>query len=147
MRGVRRKRPNFSGERWPSHLPLLRRSSRTSYTVSSLSLKTRASLAGIIILLLFALGSARAGNVRHDRLAVLLSDPGSDLSTLKGDYNLEEAAELDARLYAQTHKRKAYGNDCLGIGLEHAVKHHLKGRSVDVYALAFDAACSAFFEK
>ena len=142
-----RRRPNSSRERWPSHLPFLRWSSRTSYAVSSLCVKTRTSLAGMIVVLLFTLGSVRAENVRHDRLAALLSDPGSDLSSLKGDYNLEAAARLDVRLYAQAHKRKAYGNDCLGIGLEHAVKHHLKGRSVAVYALAFDAACSAFFEK
>jgi hypothetical protein len=80
-------------------------------------------------------------------LAALLSDPGSDLSSLKGNYNLEAAARLDARLFAQAHKRKAHGNNCLGIGLEHAVMHHLKGKAIDVYALAFDAACSAFFEK
>jgi len=99
------------------------------------------------MLLLFILAPVRAENVRHDRLAALLSDSGSDLSSLKGDYNLEAAAELDARLYAHTHNRKAYGNDCLGVGLEHAVKHHLKGRAIDVYAVAFDVACSAFFEK
>jgi hypothetical protein len=109
--------------------------------------KTRTLLAGTIVVLLFTLGSVGAENVKHDRLAALLSDPESDLSSLKGDYNLEAAARLDARLYAQAHKRKAHGNNCLGIGLEHAVKHHLKGRAIDVYALAFDAACSAFFEK
>jgi hypothetical protein len=108
--------------------------------------KVRTLLAGMIVVLLFALGSVGAENVKHERLAALLSDPGSDLSSLKG-YNLEAAARLDARLYAQTYKRKAHGNNCLGIGLEHAVKHHLKGRAIDVYALAFDAACSAFFEK
>jgi hypothetical protein len=101
----------------------------------------------MIIVLLFTLVSVRADNMRHDRLVALLSDPGSDLSILKGDYNLEAAAELDARLYAHSHNKKAYGNDCLGVGLEHAVKHHLKGRAIDVYALAFDVACSAFFEK
>jgi hypothetical protein len=109
--------------------------------------KIRRLFAAMIVVLLFALGSVGAQNVKHDRLAALLSDPGSDLSRLKGDYNLEAAARLDARLYAQPHKRRAYGNNCLGIGLEHAVKHHLKGRAIDVYALAFDAACSAFFEK
>jgi hypothetical protein len=57
------------------------------------------------------------------------------------------AAALDARLYFKKHNNREYGKDCLGIGLEHAVKHHLKGRAVDVYALAFDAACSAFFAK
>ena len=110
-------------------------------------MKTRTSLAGMIVVLLFTLGSVRAENVRHDRLAALLSDPGSDLSGLKGDYNLQAAARLDARLYAKTYNKKAYGTNCLGIGLEHAVKHHLKGRAIDVYALAFDAACSAFFGK
>jgi len=109
--------------------------------------KTRTLLAGTIVVLHFTLGSVGAENVKHDRLAALLSDPESDLSSLKGDYNLEAAARLDARLYAQAHKRKVHGNNCLGIGLEHAVKHHLKGRAIDVYALAFDAACSVFFEK
>jgi hypothetical protein len=113
----------------------------------SFSMKIRSLLAAMIVALLFALGSVRAENVKHDRLAALLSDPGSDLSSLKGNYNLEAAARLDARLYAQAHKRKAHGNNCLGIGLEHAVMHHLKGKAIDVYALAFDAACSAFFEK
>jgi hypothetical protein len=98
--------------------------------------KVRTLLAGMIVVLLFALGSVGAENVKHERLAALLSDPGSDLSSLKGDYNLEVAARLDARLYAQTYKRRAHGNNCLGIGLEHAVKHHLKGRAIDVYALA-----------
>ena len=110
-------------------------------------MKVQRLLAAMIVVLLFALGSVGAENVKHDRLAALLSDPESDLSSLKGHYNLEAAARLDARLYAQAHKRKAHGNNCLGIGLEHAVKHHLKGRAIDVYALAFDAACSAFFEK
>lgn len=100
----------------------------------------------MIVVLIFALGSVRAENVRHHRLASLLSDPGSDLSVLKGG-NLEVAARLDARLYAKTYNKTAYGTHCLGIGLEHAVKHHLKGGAIDVYALAFDAACSAFFEK
>jgi hypothetical protein len=113
----------------------------------SFSMKIRSLLAAMIVALLFALGSVRAENVKHDRLAALLSDPGSDLSSLKGNYNLEAAARLDARLFAQAHKRKAHGNNCLGIGLEHAVMHHLKGKAIDVYALAFDAACSAFFEK
>ena len=113
----------------------------------SFSMKIRSLLAAMIVALLFALGSVRAENVKHDRLAALLSDPGSDLSSLKGNYNLEAAARLDARLYAQAHKRKAHGDNCLGIGLEHAVMHHLKGKAIDVYALAFDAACSAFFEK
>jgi hypothetical protein len=85
--------------------------------------------------------------MRHDRLVALLSDPGSDLSGLKGDYNLQAAAALDARLYFKKHNNREYEKDCLGIGLEHAVKHHLKGRAVDVYAFAFDAACSAFFAK
>jgi hypothetical protein len=110
-------------------------------------MKVQRLLAAMIVVLLFALGSVRADNVKHDRLAALLSDPESDLSILKGHFNLEAAARLDARLYAQAHKGKAHGNNCLGIGLEHAVKHHLKGRAIDVYALAFDAACSAFFEK
>ena len=101
----------------------------------------------MIIVLLFAFGSVRAKNMRPDRLVALLSDPGSDLSILKSDHNLEAAAKLDARLYYQTHNKNKYGNDCLGIGLEHAVKHHLKGRAIDVYALAFDAACSLFFQK
>ena len=98
-------------------------------------------------MLLFTLGSVRAENVRHLRLAALISDPGSDLSALKGDGNLEVAARLDARLYAKTFNKNAYATNCLGIGLEHAVKHHLKGRAIDVYALAFDAACSASFVK
>jgi hypothetical protein len=85
--------------------------------------------------------------MRHDRLVALISDPGSDLSGLKGDYNLQAAAALDARLYFKKNNNREYGKDCLGIGLEHAVKHHLTGRAVDVYALAFDAACSAFFAK
>lgn len=83
----------------------------------------------------------------HDKLIALISDSGSDLSDLGNGYNLRAAAQLDARLYSHSHDKREYGNDCLGIGLEHAVKHHLKGRAVDVYALAFDAACSAFFEK
>ena len=147
MCGVRRRRPNSSGERWPSYLPFLQWSSPTRYGVWSFSMKIRRLLAAMIVVLLFALGSVGAENVKHDRLAALLSDPESDLSSLKGHYNLEAAARLDARLYAQADKRKVHGNNCLGIGLEHAVKHHLKGRAIDVYALAFDAACSAFFEK
>src|ERR1700733_12576819 len=111
------------------------------------SMKIRRLLAAMIVVLLFALGSVRAENVKHDRMAALLSDPESDLSTLKVHYNLEAAARLDARIYALTYKRKAHGNNCLEIGLEHAVKHHLKGRAIDVYALAFDAACSALFAK
>ena len=83
----------------------------------------------------------------HDKLIALISDSGSDLSNLGNDYNLRAAAELDASLYSHSHDRREYGNNCLGIGLEHAVKHHLKGRAIDVYALAFDAACSTFFEK
>ena len=110
-------------------------------------MKTQTSLAGMIIVLFLTLGSMRAENMRHGRLVVLLADPGSDLSGLKGDYNLQAAATLDARLYFKKHNNREYGKDCLGIGLEHAVKHHLKGRAIDVYALAFDAACSAFFEK
>jgi hypothetical protein len=109
--------------------------------------KTQTLPAGILIVLFFTWDSARAENMRHDSFVALASDPGSDLSSLKGHYTLEAAAKLDARLYAHTHNRKAYGKDCLGVGLEHAVKHHLKGRAIDVYALAFDAACSAFFEK
>ena len=101
----------------------------------------------MIIVLLLTLGSVQAGNMRHDRLVALVSDPGSDLSGLKGDYNLQAAAALDARLYFKKRNNREYGKDCLGIGLEHAVKHHLKGRAVDVYALAFDAACSTFFAK
>ena len=101
----------------------------------------------MIIVLLLTLGSVQAGNMRHDRLVALVSDPGSDLSGLKGDYNLQAAAALDARLYFKKRNNREYGKDCLGIGLEHAVKHHLKGRAVDVYALAFDAACRAFFAK
>ena len=99
------------------------------------------------IALLLTLGSASAENMRHGRLIALLSDPGSDLSGLKGDYNLQAAAALDARLYFKKRNNREYEKDCLGIGLEHAVKHHLKGRAVDVYAFAFDAACSAFFAK
>jgi hypothetical protein len=57
------------------------------------------------------------------------------------------AAVLDARLYFKKHNNREYRKDCLGIGLEHAVKHHLKDKAVDVYALAFDADCSAFFAK
>jgi hypothetical protein len=109
--------------------------------------KTGTLLAGMIIVLLLTLGSIQAENMRHDRLVTLLSDPGSDLSGLRGDYNLQAAATLDARLYFKKHNNKEYKKDCLGIGLGHAVKHHLKGRAVDVYALAFDAACSAFFAK
>ena len=101
----------------------------------------------MIIVLLLTLGSVQAGNMRHDRLVALVSDPGSDLSGLKDDYNLQAAAALDARLYFKKHNNREYEKDCLGIGLEHAVKHHLKGRAVDVYAFAFDAACSAFFAK
>jgi hypothetical protein len=104
-------------------------------------------LAGMSIALLLTLGSASAENMRHGRLIALLSDPGSDLSGLKGDYNLQAAAALDARLYFKKRNNREYEKDCLGIGLEHAVKHHLKGRAVDVYAFAFDAACSAFFAK
>jgi hypothetical protein len=104
-------------------------------------------LAGMIIVLLLRLGSVQAEHMRHDRLVALVSDPGSDLSGLKGDYNLKAAAALDARLYFQKHNNTEYEKDCLGIGLEHAIKHHLKGRAVDVYALAFDAACFAFFAK
>jgi len=115
--------------------------------VWTFSVKTRTLLAGMIIVLLLTLDSVQAENVRHHRLAALLSDPGSDLSGLKDDYNLQAAATLDARLYVKKHNNREYGKDCLGIGLEHAVKHHLKGRAVDVYALAFDAACSAFFAK
>ena len=110
-------------------------------------MKTRTLLAGMIIVLLLTLGSVQAENMRHDRLVALLSDPESDLSDLKGNYNLQAAAALDARLYLKKHSNREYKKDCLGIGLEHAVKHHLKGRAVDVYALAFDAACSAFFAK
>ena len=91
-------------------------------------MKVRTLLAGIIVVLLFALGSVGAENVKHERLAALLSDPGSELSSLKGDYNLEAAARLDARLYAKTYNKKAYGTNCLGIGLEHAVRHHLTKR-------------------
>jgi hypothetical protein len=101
----------------------------------------------MIIVLLLTLGSVQAENMRHDRSVALLSDPGSDLSGLKGDYNLQAAAMLDARLYFKKHNNGEYGKNCLGIGLEHAVKHHPKGRAVDVYALAFDATCSAFFAK
>ena len=108
---------------------------------------TRTLLAGMIVVLLITLGSAQAENMRHDRLVTLLSDPGSDLSGLKGDYKLQAAAALDARLHFQKYKNRDYRKDCLGIGLEHAVKHHLKGRAVDVYALAFDAGCSAFLAK
>jgi hypothetical protein len=147
MCGVRRRRPNSSGERCPSYLPFLRWSSPTRYDVWSFHVKIRRLLAAMIVVLVFARGSVGAENVKHDRSAALLSDPESDLSSLKGHYNLEVAARLDARLYAQAYKRKAHGNNCLGIGLEHAVKHHLKGRAIDVYALAFDDACSAFFEK
>jgi hypothetical protein len=117
------------------------------YLPGNYATRLRRLLAAMIVMLLFTFGSVGAQNVKHDRLAALLSNPGSDLSSLKGDYNLEAAARLDARLYAQHHKRRANGNNCLGIGLEHAVKHHLKGRAIDVYALGFDAACSAFFEK
>jgi hypothetical protein len=122
-------------------------SPRKSHAVWTFSVKTRTLLAGMIIVLLLTLGSVQAENMRHDRLVALLSDPGSDLSGLKGDYNLKTAAALDARLYFKKHNNREYVKDCLGIGLEHAVKHHLKGRAVDVYALAFDAACSAFFAK
>ena len=101
----------------------------------------------MIIVLLLTLGSVQAETMRHDRLVALVSDPGSDLSGLKGDQNLQAAGALDGRLYFQIHNNREYGKDCLGIGLEHAVKHHLKGRAVDVYALAFDAACRAFFAK
>ena len=110
-------------------------------------MKTRTLLVGMIIVLLLRLGSVQAENMRHDRLVALVSDPESDLSGLKGDYNLQAAAALDARLYFQKHNNREYEKDCLGIGLEHAVKHHLKGKPVDVYALAFDAACFAFFAK
>jgi hypothetical protein len=82
----------------------------------------------MIIVLLLTLDSVQAENVRHHRLAALLSDPGSDLSVLKGDGNLQAAARLDARLYAKTYNKKAYGTNCLGIGLEHAVRHHLTKR-------------------
>jgi hypothetical protein len=109
--------------------------------------KTRTLLAGMIIVLVLTLVSVQAENIRHDRLVALLSDPESDLSDLKGHYNLQAAATLDARLYFKKRNNREYAKDCLGIGLEHAVKHHLKGRAVDVYALAFDAACSAFFAK
>jgi hypothetical protein len=101
----------------------------------------------MIIVLLLTLGSVQAGNMRHNRLVALLSDPGSDLSGLIGDDNLQGAAALDARLYFKKYNNREYGKDCLGLGLEHAIKHHLKGRAIDVYALAFDAACSAFFAK
>ena len=101
----------------------------------------------MIIVLVLKLGSVQAGNMRHDRLVALLSDSESDLSGLKGHYNLQAAATLDARLYFKKRNNREYAKDCLGIGLEHAVKHHLKGRAVDVYALSFDAACSAFFAK
>ena len=80
----------------------------------------------MVIVLLLTLGSVQAENMRHDRLVALLSDPGSDLSGLKGDYNLQAAAALDARLYFKKHNNREYEKDCLGIGLEHAVKHHLK---------------------
>jgi hypothetical protein len=122
-------------------------STRKSHAVWTFSVKTRTLLAGMIIVLLLTLGSVQAENMRHGRLVVLLSDPGSDLSGLKGDYNLQAAAALDARLYFKRHNNREYVKDCLGIGLEHAVKHHLRGRAVDVYAFAFDAACSAFFGK
>ncbi len=101
----------------------------------------------MIIVLLLTFGSVQAENLTRNRLVALVSDPGSDLSGLKGDYNLQAAAALDARIYFQQHNNREYRKDCLGIGLEHAVKHHLKGRAVDVYALAFDAACCAFFAK
>ena len=110
-------------------------------------MKTRTLLAGMISGLLINLDSVQAENVRHDKLISLMSDPGSDLSGLKGDYNLQAAAALDARLYFKKYNNREYLKDCLGIGLEHAVKHHLKGKALDVYALAFDAACSAFFAK
>jgi hypothetical protein len=145
MRGVRRRRPIPGGNdvRVICHAcGGIKDKLRPLFSV-----KVRTLLAGMIVVLLFALGSVGAENVKHERLAALLSDPGSDLSSLKGDYNLEVAARLDARLYAQTYKRKAHANNCLGIGLEHAVKHHLKGRAIDVYALAFDADCSALFKK
>jgi hypothetical protein len=109
--------------------------------------RTRTLLAGVIILPLLTWGSVQAENIRRDRLVALLSDPGSDLSGLKGDHNLQAAAALDARLYFKKYNNREYRKDCLGIGLEHAVKHHLKGKAVDVYALAFDADCSAFFAK
>jgi hypothetical protein len=101
----------------------------------------------LTVVLLLTLGSVQAENMRHGRLVALLSDPGSDLSGLKGDYNLQAAAALDARLYFKKHNNREYEKDCLEIGLEHAVKHHLKGRAVDVYAFAFDEACSVFFER
>ena len=101
----------------------------------------------MIIALLLTLDYVHAENMSHDRLVTLLSDPGSDLSALKGDYALQAAATLDARLYFKRRNNGQYKKDCLGIGLEHAVKHYLKGRAVDVYAVAFDAACSAFFAK
>jgi hypothetical protein len=50
--------------------------------------KTRTLLAGMIILPLLTWGSVHAENIRRDRLVALLSDPGSDLSDLKGDHNL-----------------------------------------------------------
>jgi hypothetical protein len=101
----------------------------------------------MIIVLLLTLGSVQAENMRHDTLVALLSDPESDLSGLKGEHDLQAAAALDARLYFKKYNNREYRMDCLGIGLDHAVKHHLKGRAVDVYALAFDAACSALFAK
>jgi hypothetical protein len=122
-------------------------STRKSHAVWTFSVKTRTLLAGMIIVLLLTVGSVQAENLRHGRLVVLLSDPGSDLSGLKGDYNLQAAAALDARLYFKRHNNREYVKDCLGIGLEHAVKHHLRGRAVDVYAFAFDAACSDFLRK
>jgi hypothetical protein len=120
---------------------------RKERAVWTFSVKTQTLRAGMIIVLLLTLGSAHAENVRRDRLVALLSDLGSDLSGLEGDYALQAAAALDVRLYFRKHNNREYRKDCLGIGLEHAVKHHLKGRAVDVYAVAFDAACSAFFAK
>ena len=73
-------------------------SPRKSRAVWTFSVKTRTLLAGMILVVLTS-GSVLAENMRHDRLVALLSDPGSDLSGLKGDCNLQGAAALDARLY------------------------------------------------
>jgi hypothetical protein len=104
--------------------------------------RTRLLIAEILTAILIALGSVSAEHIARYKLVALVSNPDSDLSTLR-DFNIKEAAQIDAQLYFKAHHTKEYEKDYLGIGLAHALQHHLKGRVIDVYAFVFDTTCSA----